>query len=91
MAKTETVKGIAYIRKEATGEVHEYHTDIQIDSGIHDPWEVWSEGNYGCDCNRELFFSAHEVDVCDLKCGDGVRFSVNIRVDGEMVYQEYAE
>jgi hypothetical protein len=95
MAKeTETVPGIAFIRKEETGEVRQSKHNIQIDSGIHDPWHMWSEGNYSCDCNRELFFERSknvEMDDRNLVCGDGVRFSVNIKVDGEMVYQEYAE
>ena len=84
------VKAIACIRQESTGEVRRYPIDVQIESGIHDPYGVWSEGNYSCDCNRELFFTGHEVDDRDLVCGDGVRFSVNIEVDGEIVYQEYA-
>jgi hypothetical protein len=89
--ENETVKGIAFIRKEETGEVREYPTNVQLESGIHDPYNIWSEGNFGCDCNRELFFENHEIDDRELKCGDGVRFSVNIKVGGEMVYQEYAE
>ena len=85
-----TVKGVANIRNNETGEVRQHAANIQIDSGVHDPWGVWSEGNYSCDCNRELFFYDHEKGPEGLKCGDGVRFSVNIEVDGEIVYQEYA-
>ena len=87
----ETVPGIAFIRKEETGEIRESKQNIQIESGIHDPYNLWFDGNYSCDCNRELFFEGGKMDDRDLKCGDGVRFSVNIKVDGEMVYQEYAE
>lgn len=40
---------------------------------------MWSDGNYSCDCNRELLFSrAREEDEPDnTDCGDH-RFSVRI-------------
>lgn len=34
----------------------------------------WHEGNYSCDCNRELFFeraAGVELDVGDTKCSNG--------------------
>jgi hypothetical protein len=60
---------IIYIRKEATKEVRTY-TDPH-------PWEagsdyLWSDGNYGCDCNRHLFFeraAGHEPNE-DCECGE---------------------
>ena len=32
---------------------------------------MWVDGNYGCDCNRHLFFErANGVEPNDEKCGD---------------------
>lgn len=39
---------------------------------------IWSEGNYSCDCNRELMFGrAKEIEIDNEKCGDD-KFSLNI-------------
>lgn len=38
----------------------------------------WTEGNFGCDCNRELEWhraGGEEIDLDDAKCSDG-RFAV---------------
>lgn len=69
----------------ATGERAVYQTetydaaDVQsgeIDHGVR--W-MWDEGNYGCDCNRELFFcwAIGRDEPDDLECGDGERFVVD--------------
>lgn len=56
------------IRNNETGE--ERFVDFTV------PWEehhnyLWTEGNYGCDCNRHLFFErAIGVEPDDEKCGD---------------------
>jgi hypothetical protein len=52
---------------------------------------IWTEGNYACDCNRELFFrrALGETPGSDLRefhCGDGVRYALDwLEVDGERV------
>ena len=44
-----------HIRNNATGETRIYRDDF---SGSDEPFDVWqwTDGNYGCDCNRSLFF-----------------------------------
>lgn len=38
---------------------------------------LWSEGNYGCDCNLAIFFNDKEgTDYCEDTCGDQERFKV---------------
>ncbi len=33
---------------------------------------MWTDGNYGCDCNRYLMFQrAADEDESDIKCGHG--------------------
>jgi hypothetical protein len=53
---------------------------------------LWSEGNYSCDCNRNIFFcraaSRDEPDDEDIECGEG-RFLVRITDDsGAQLYQD---
>lgn len=51
-----------------TGEVRE------VEAGWHDDgYFIWDEGNYGCDCNRALFFARAagvELDMDETPCGD---------------------
>lgn len=60
------------------------------DTGFQD--YIWSEGNYGCDCNREIFFRrVKDEDDSQRKCGEG-RFTLRI-VDpatGEELYADAA-
>ena len=58
-----------YIRRNSDGEIRPYHEPYYS-------WEdgqdcMWSDGNYGCDCNRHLFFvrSGGEVNCDDAPCG----------------------
>ena len=39
------------IRKNETGELRLRHVDLDWEDGSY--W-FWTEGNFGCDCNREL-------------------------------------
>lgn len=52
---------------------------------------LWSDGNYGCDCNRALFFAraAGEEDPDDDEspCGDAA-YRVRITEDGREVYRD---
>ena len=71
------------IRLNATGEIRSM---AEMYSGSF----IWEEGNYACDCNRELFFAwaAGEDDDLDGLCGDE-RFSVRIRNHaGSILYQD---
>jgi hypothetical protein len=68
-------KAVTYrvlIRNNETGEERLYAETY--------PWHdaaqfLWTEGNYGCDCNRAIFFAdaGGEGDI-DIDCGDS-RFS----------------
>lgn len=51
---------------------------------------MWSEGNYACDCNRELFFAAAKgLPEPDYRCGDG-RFAVRVveRGTDRVIYED---
>lgn len=85
------VRVIAHIRKNSTGEVRRHkcseilHDDESAPSDFN-----WSENNFSCDCNRELFFEIGN-DFDKEECSDG-RFSVNLEnpVTGEIYYREFA-
>lgn len=69
-------KVVIHIKKNTTGVIrkHVYEVDDQYDDmqGF-----MWNDGNYACDCNRELFYERSEDPDydADTKCGK-TRFSV---------------
>jgi hypothetical protein len=88
------VKIVAHIRNNESGEVRKYEMNSILDNGDNVPNEfIWEEGNYSCDCNRELFFeyaNGKKGDEIESECGDG-KFSVNLEnpETGEIYYQEF--
>lgn len=64
------------IRNNKTGEIRRYAFDFDW----HGSSEFWlTDGNYGCDCNREMAFMKAGSEICDedfhYKCGDS-RFTI---------------
>lgn len=73
------------IEKVETKEQVIYHDSYDwIDDGFSTAEESvryqYTEGNYSCDCNRELFFcrakGIEEPEQEDHKCGDDERFRI---------------
>lgn len=65
----------AAIRKNETGEIRFKVINNDFDDG--DMWN-WTEGNYSCDCNRELFWNSangESLNFDNTRCSDD-RFSV---------------
>jgi hypothetical protein len=87
---------VVFIKNNETGEIREHHDELIIDEETKEPsLFIWEEGNYSCDCNRELFFlrAKHESEESVLnqnRCTDG-RFSVKIKEaqTGRILYSEY--
>lgn len=72
---------IAFIRNNKTGEVRRSVSkrDPEYDDNVE---FMWTDGNYGCDCNRALFFArAAGDDEPDIDCGEEA-YSV-LRVEDE--------
>ena len=67
----------AVIVNNETGEARTYRMNVDWDDSNdsgHIYW--WTEGNFGCDCNRALeFMRAGDEEECDESCGES-RFSV---------------
>ena len=90
------VKVTLHIRKNETGEVRTIKEDFIIEPGEQYPSPyIVEEGNYSCDCNRELYFERAEGNEPELEstsCSDG-RFSVNLEnhVTGEIFYREFTQ
>jgi hypothetical protein len=88
------VKIIAHIKRVFDGEVRKSEENAVLDNGdkFPDPY-IWEDGNYSCDCNRELFFecaSGKSYDEVETECGDE-RFQVNLEnpATGEIYYREF--
>lgn len=74
------------IKRNSDGLIREYNDEY--------PWSetmeyLWSEGNFGCDCNRALFFArAVGEDDPDCECGD-TEFSIEVfDDDGKLLYKD---
>lgn len=65
----------------------------EVDVVVNLPWSEssmywWTDGNMGCDCNRELEFEhalGRELDLDDVWCGEERFALVSITVDGKEV------
>ncbi|HEX5016541.1 MAG TPA: hypothetical protein VFX15_03025 [Actinomycetes bacterium] len=81
-----------HITDATTGETREH-----VEQGRWDETAefLWEDGNFACDCNRFLWFeraagkdpNAADYEGEDQDCGME-RYSVVIKVDGEIVYSE---
>ena len=73
---------IVFIEQISTGEVISHLNENYNEY-------MWREGNYSCDCNRELFFyRAKGIDKWDkVKCSEG-RYRVWVSDNGKNVYDE---
>ena len=81
-----------YIKNNETGEIRQYEDEEHLEPGetLPDSY-IWEEGNYACDCNRELFFerAAKNPDP-DSKCSTD-RFAVRLEIQetGQIYYNEF--
>ena len=87
------VKIIAHIKNNKTGEVRQYEDEaIWNEKNNFPSISIWKEGNYFCDCNRQLFFQRanNETKDWDKECSNG-EFSVNLQnpKTGKYFYKEY--
>lgn len=83
---------IAQIRRNADGVVRDYTMDSNWYEGSEgDSSFLWGDGNFACDCNRNLFFcrAADEDEPLDRHCGSD-RFSVRIfdKKKEKILYQD---
>lgn len=92
-----TVKVMAHIRRNETGEVRALPINDYFFDGdtAHPSPYNWEEGNYSCDCNRLIFFNRFVgVEMGDddeeVACTDGL-FSVNLEnpKTGKIYYREF--
>lgn len=82
------------IRNNKTGEYRVYYDDgdyiFTTPYGEEDMEHLWTDGNYGCDCNRAILFArANGEEAPDRKCGES-DYTICINLDnGEEVYSEF--
>ena len=87
------VVSVAEIRCNATGEVSEYEGPELLMDGDESPnTHIWSDGNFGCDCNRRFFFSraGGKDEDGNGECSEGL-YSVRVRnkKSGRVFYSEF--
>lgn len=85
---------MAHIRNNATGEVRSYQTrELLWEEEGHPCTFIWEIGNYGCDCNRALFFgyaAGEKQEDIIHPCGhEGYSVNLENPVTGEVYYREY--
>jgi hypothetical protein len=80
----------------ATGEIREYTMIDEYETeadwqGMNHSYQWGPDGNYGCDCNRELFFlranDEPEPDG-DGRCGESRYRLLGLFADGDLVYRD---
>jgi len=73
------------IHENATGETRTIESEEYGD--LAQAHFIWSEGNYGCDCNRFLFFHDFPEGVESPSCDDNL-FSVELSCDEGVFYSD---
>jgi hypothetical protein len=74
------------IRKNSTGEVRKCHFDFDWFKEDSDDSFWWTEGNFGCDCNRELAFEGSDIKDSELRCGETAFTAIHaILPDGRVI------
>jgi len=74
---------VVVIQHISTGEERHIEHDGEWDEAAD---YLWSEGNYGCDCNRALFFYSWGPEAKDRECGD-TEFAIPLVIlaNGEVI------
>lgn len=71
---------VARLREQSTGEVRPFQYEVK-DEHVDGVYFIWTDGNYGCDCNRAAFFHRDDEEFDD-ECGDERYALLSLTVDG---------
>jgi hypothetical protein len=76
------------IRRNNDGATCVYSDNYAWDNKWHLVFQ-WTDGNYGCDCNRAIFFenAGGTVNEGEDECGTGV-FSIRVEWDDKILWDE---
>lgn len=73
------------IKNNETGEVRDARMDFDWDEAS-DYW--WTDGNFGCDCNRHLvFIRAGNEPESDVSCGNKLYTVIHAKLDDGKVIE----
>ena len=90
MTEQNRVDVLVHIRKNETGEIRIYKDYLYLDEDNFPDLFVWGDGNYGCDCNRRLFFARVNDEEEDWESGcSETEYSVRIMLGNECIYSEF--
>jgi hypothetical protein len=80
------------IKEVSTGEVRSLQFQLPMYGSGEPSIFPWEDGNYGCDCNREIFFKdagGEKVPMTGERCGHG-KYLVKIEdYSGNILYDEF--
>lgn len=83
---------VVHIRQTADGVVRAMDGAVLMVDADNDGLFIWEEGNFSCDCNRELFFrrAGERPEIDNPECGD-TRYRIQIKdaATGEVLYDEW--
>ena len=84
-------KIIIHIRKNSTGEIRTYEDRMYAENNQL-LFFLWEEGNYACDCNRQLFWNrVYHEEGEECECSYDL-YDINIyTVKGKLLYHEFEE
>lgn len=74
------------IRRNSDGAIRKYDYPYEWHGDY-----IWTDGNYGCDCNRGLFFgyaAGEKGEDIEVECGEGA-FSIRIWDGDKILYDEF--
>jgi len=81
------VEVIVRIKEVSSGEVRETFRTYPDDARAQTVKFHWTDGNYGCDCNRHIFFHKSDADDSDIVCSKG-RYLVRVEMNGEVIFED---
>ncbi len=78
------MRKVKIVFKDEVGLLHQYETEFPSDFTDYDIQYMFTEGNYGCDCNRSIFISSVDSNFPYYECGEKIEM-IELMVDGEVV------
>ncbi len=81
--------------KNSTGEERNCVSDVEDDYTPENTYFLFGDGNYGCDCNRHIFFAGDRDEDDEHPCGETEYSIKNLKLDGvdvmEYMKREYGD
>lgn len=70
---------IVTVKAEYEGKKYEFDYDFEYGYDEHNAEYMFTEGNYGCDCNLSIFINEKYPDFEEMECGDRIKYDFTMR------------